>query len=203
MKEFPKKSALLFAAAMAFCTFAMPSMASASSWGLIGTHHRLDSTNLGFINDASGIVANCTRSQFTAEVISGLTLQFTNGTFTGCGATGGGVGSCTTTWTGTNFPWTATASTTTNIQIHGVDVDVLFETTPGGGTSCVLDGASLRITGTLTTARWTGNGTGLRGIELNGATNLVGHAPFLPPNSSITLTGTVTDNTQNTLTVTS
>ena len=42
MKKFSKKGVLLFAGAMAVCAFAMPSMASASSWGVVGSHHTLD-----------------------------------------------------------------------------------------------------------------------------------------------------------------
>ena len=54
MKKLSKKGVLLFAGAMAVCAFAMPAMASASSWGVVGTHHTLTSSNLGFTTDASG-----------------------------------------------------------------------------------------------------------------------------------------------------
>jgi hypothetical protein len=60
---------------------------------------------------------------------------------------------CTVTQTAQNLPWTATATNTTNIQIHGVDVNVLFENTPGNPTACALP-TTWRVTGTLTGGSW-------------------------------------------------
>ncbi len=197
MKKFSKKSVLLFAAVMALCAFAMPSMASASSWGVVGSEHTLDG-NLGFISDVSGIQSDCTRVQVTLDVVSTAVIEITVATFSSCTASGASIGSCTVTSTGTNFPWTATARTTSDIQIHGVNIDVTFEQTPGGA-GCGAAGVPLRITGTLSGARWTGNV--FHEIDIpNAATGLVTHS-VLGNNVTITPTGTLRD-TQQTLTVT-
>jgi len=193
MKKFSKKGVLLFAAAMALCAFAMPSMASAASWGVIGTEHTLDG-NLGFSNDASNVQSDCAQVQFTVDVVSAAVIEITTGSFRQCTA-GGAIGSCTATSTPTGFPWTATAVTTSNIQIHGVDIDVSFENHPGS-LACGAVGASVRITGTLSGGRWTGN-VGTRAIDVAGGTGLVSHGAVT---GAITPTGTV-DDTQGTLTV--
>ena len=194
MKKFPKKGVLLFAGAMAVCAFAMPSMASASSWGVVGSHHTLTSTNLGFSSDVIGSTTMCTSASFTARVTSAANLEITTATFTGCTLAAPALGAtCTTTWTGTSFPWTATAVTTSNIQIHGVNIDVFHENHPGGGSCGALTGITSRITGTLSSARWHGN-TGGRTIELAGSTGLVSHGPAaIGGTSAITPTGTITD----------
>jgi hypothetical protein len=197
MKKFSKKGVLLFAAAMALCAFAMPSMASASSWGFVGSEHTLDSPNFGFINDATSVTAECTRTQFTADVVSTAVMELTSGAFTGCTAIGPAIGTCTTTWTGTNFPWTATAVTTSNIQIHGISIDVFLENHPGSA-ACGAAGQTFRLTGTLSGARWTGNIT--HAFDINGGTGLVYHSA-LGNGVPITPTGIISD-TQQTLTVT-
>ena len=200
MKKFSTKSVLLFAGAMAVCAFAMPSMASASSWGVVGTHHTLTSTNLGFRSDVTGTTSMCTSASFTARVTSAANLEITTATITGCTLAAPALAStCTTTWTGTSFPWTATAVTTSNIQIHGVNIDVFHEPHPGGG-SCALSTQTLKITGTLFGGRWLGNAT--HQLEVDNATGLVTHAPAaFGGTSAITATGTITD-VNETLTVT-
>jgi hypothetical protein len=204
MKKFSKKGVLLFAAAMALCAFAMPSMASASTWGSVPSEHTLTSTAagpVGFSADALGTTSDCARTGFTVDVVSSAVVEITSASFVGCTATGpaASVGFCSATSTATGLPWTATAVSTSNIQIHGVNIDVAFENHPGS-TACVGAGLTLRITGTLTGAKWTGNGAGQHSIELLGATGLVSHSA-VGNNVPITTTGTVTD-TQHTLTVT-
>jgi len=200
MKKFSKKGVLLFAAAMALCAFVMPSMASASSWGVVGTHHTLTSPDIGFINDAGGVSSMCTSASFTSNVVSTAVVEITGGTFSGCAAAGA-IGTCTATSSGTNFPWTATARTTSDIQIHGVNINVVLE-----GAACGVGAATpLRITGTLSGARWNGNGANQHEALLipgvGGATGLVGHSAFGGNNAPLTLTGTIRD-AQQTLTVT-
>jgi hypothetical protein len=202
MKKFSKKGVLLFAGAMALCAFMMPSMASASSWGPVPSHHTLDSPNIGFtsLSGAVGsITSSCTRSSFTANVSSTANLEITTGTFGGlCTATGPGIGTCTATATGTKFPWTATAVTTENIQLHGVHIDVFFENVPGLGNSCAnVVGQNLTITGTLTTGLWTGNAS--HSLDFNNSEGLVSHSA-LGNNTQITTRGFLSD-TQNSLTV--
>ncbi len=201
MKKFSKKGMLLFVAAMALCAFAMPSMASASSWGVVGSEHTLNNSSpVGFTAPALGTSSDCATASFTVTVTSTANIEIDNATFTGCTATGApaSVGLCTATSTGTNFPWTATAVSTSNIQIHGVNIDVAFENHPGS-TACVGAGLTLRLTGTLTGARWHGNGA-TRTIELNGADGLVSHSA-VGNNVPISTTGTVFD-TANSLSVT-
>ena len=202
MKKFSKKGVLLFAGAMAACAFAMPSMASASSWGTIGTHHTLTSTDIGFSSDVTGTTSMCTSASFTARVVSTAIVEITTGTFAGCTLVAPAlVATCTATWAGTSFPWTATAVTTSNVQIHGVNIDVYLESTATAPGDCGgLGGQTLKITGTLTNAKWLGNAT--HQIELDGSHGLRSHASAaFGGTSAITLTGTITD-MQETLTVT-
>jgi hypothetical protein len=202
MKKFSKKSVMLFAAAMALCAFAMPSMASASSWGPVGTEHTLHSSNIGFTGAATQTSSMCATATFTVTVTSTANIEIDSAAFTGCTLASPAAGAtCTATSTGTNFPWTATARTTSDIQIHGINIDTFNETHPGGGSCGALTGVTLKITGTLAGARWLGN-AGARRLELDGSTGLVSHAPAaLGGTNSIAVTGTLTD-AQETLTVT-
>jgi hypothetical protein len=205
MKKLSKKGVLLFAAAMALCAFAMPSMASAASWGsLTATDHTLDSPNIGFTTTApviGALTSSCTRSSFTSNIASTQNLEITTGSFGGlCTAVGPGIGTCTVTAVGTKFPWTATPVTTENIQLHGVHIDVFFENVPGLGSSCLnLNGQSVTITGTLTTGRWTGN-SGEKTLDFSNSEGLSSHSNLLGT-SPITTRGFITD-TQNSLIVT-
>lgn len=199
MKSFSKKGILLFAGAMAICAFVLPSVASAASWGVVGSHHVLDSSTLGFTSGtAGGVVSNCNASSFTANVSSAANLEITTGRFGGhCTATGPGIGTCTATASGTRFPWTATAVTTSNIQIHGVHIDILFENTPGTAT-CAGAGATITLTGTLSNGNWTGNVS--HSLDFNNSEGLTAHSAMFGSNPA-TARGLITD-TQNTLTVT-
>jgi hypothetical protein len=197
MKKFSKKGVLLFAAAMALCAFAMPSMASASSWGVVGTAHTLDSQDLGFINDAQGVSSMCSRTQFTSNVATAAALEITAGSFSGCTLAGAATGTCTATSTATSLPWTATAVSTSNIQIHGVNINVFLENHPGS-TACGATGITIRVSGTLSGGRWTGNGAGQHSVNVVGGTGLVSASAL--GTSAITPTGLITD-TQGTLTV--
>jgi hypothetical protein len=197
MKKFSKKGVLLFAAAMALCAFAMPSMASASSWGPVNTHHTLTSTNIGFLSDVTGTTSMCTSASFTARVVSTANVEIDSATFDGCALSApAAAAQCSVNSTGTSFPWTATARTTSDIQIHGVSIDAFLS-----GASCgALTSQTLRITGTLAGTRWRGNAA--HSIELDGGTGLVSHLPAaLGGTGPITTTGTITD-AQETLTVT-
>ena len=190
MRKLSQKSVLLFAAAMALCAFAMPSIASASSWGPVGTEHRLDG-NFGFLSDALATSSMCSRAQLTGDVASAAALEITSASFTGCTISGPFFGTCTMTWTSTNLPWTATAVTTSNIQIHGIDIDVVFDNHPDSS-ACSVVGFPFRITGTLTGARWTGNATHEMDV-IPGATGLVFHFGILGNNLPLTSTGTLVD----------
>jgi hypothetical protein len=81
-----------------------------------------------------------------------------------------GIG-CTTTATGTNFPWRVTPIDTTRIEIHGVNIDVNFETTPGTLNECAVNGLNIQLTGTVTVS-YTPVG---RVFDFNGATGLSAH----------------------------
>jgi hypothetical protein len=198
MKSFSKKGALLFAAAMALCAFVMPSMSSAASWSPVGLETTLDSPDIGFTttNPVLGsIVSSCTRSSFTAAVLNAQSLNITAATFGGhCvwvfANVGGGGATCTATTVATSLPYRATATTTSNIQIHNLRLDVLFENTPGNGrcSDAGLAGASFLITGTLGGGRWTGNAVGQRSIVYSNAEGLVSHGA-LGNNIPVTVRG--------------
>lgn len=200
MKKFSKKGVLLFAAAMALCAFVLPAAASAASWGVVGTHHTLTSPDVGFTSaNGGGIVSQCTNSSFTTRVGSAQNLEIISGTFGGtCTATGVGIGTCISSATGTRFPWTGTATTTTNVQIDRVFIDVVFLQTPSS--SCLAPGAALTITGTLTSGSWTGNGANQHEIIYTNAAGLVSHSAAFGNNQPVAARGTFRD-AQQTLTV--
>jgi hypothetical protein len=203
MKKFSKKGVLLFAAAMALCAFAMPSMASAASWGVVGSAHTLDSPNVGFTGTgaAGAINSSCSVSSFTTNVRSAAQLTITAASFGGCTSSGPIIGHCTTTSVATKLPWVATGITTSNVQIDGIHIDVTFENIPGAGASCTngANGTKLTITGTLSGGVWSGNAANQHEVNYTNAEGLVSHSA-LGNNSVITVRATFRD-TQQTLTL--
>jgi hypothetical protein len=196
MKKFSKKSVLLFAAAMAVCAFAMPSMASAASWSPINSEHTLDSANTGF--SSAAITSVCSVSQFTATVnATGSALSISSALFRGCTATGPApVGVCTATSVGTGFPWAATPVSTNNIQIHNINIDVRFENHPGS-TACGINGATTSLTGTLSSGGTFFDNTHV--LHLTSAPGLTSVSPQLGDQQAFG-NGTIRD-TQQTLRV--
>jgi hypothetical protein len=202
MKKFSKKGVLLLAGAMAVCAFVTPSMASAASWGVIGTEHTLHSSNIAFTADITPVGAfasSCGESTFTVDVRNAATLTVTSASFRNCTALGTGIGDCTVTPVATNLPWAATGVTTSNIQIHDVRIDVRFETRPGGGAgSCTnVHNVDLPLTGTLSSGVWSSTG---HEISYNQATGLVLHRLFHPNLGNatpVTVSGTMRDTQQS------
>jgi hypothetical protein len=159
MRKSSKKGVSLFAAVMAVCAFAMPAMSSAASWGLIGTEHTLHSANLGFTAShpiLGTITSSCTESTFTIDVRSAAALTITNASLNNCTSIGPVIGDCTATVNATTLPWTATGTTTSNVQIHDIRFDWRFETKPGAaaGSCAQVNGESIVLTGTLSGGAW-------------------------------------------------
>jgi hypothetical protein len=199
MKKFSKKGVLLFAAAMALCAFAMPSMAGAASWTVVGSEHTLDSGDVGFEGTSAvlgTITSACTASSFTTHVASSANLEITAATFGGdCTAHGPTVGTCRTDAVAQKLPWTATAVTTSNIQIHGIHINVTFtQTTPDA--TCNIAGNNLTITGTVSGGAWNNSA---RHLTLDSEPGLTSHTPGLPA-TPLAARGTFRD-TQQTLLV--
>jgi hypothetical protein len=196
MKKFARKGILLFAAVLVVCAFAT-SMASAASWAVIGTTHQLFSNNLSFtIESPLNIGSSCANSEFDADVASASTLEITGGRFLNCRGTNLAAG-CTVTATGTRFPWTATAPTTTNIQIHGIHVDVRFEQPPENPNGCsfLVVGQDVTLTGTLTGGSFDPSSIGAnRRVTFNNASGTVAHSSALGSNGAL-VNGTITDTT--------
>ena len=201
MTKFSKKGVLLFAGAMAVCAFVMPSMASAATWGGVGSEHTLHSPNIGFTGTPAGpVVSSCTNSTFTVDVRSAAALTLTRADFRGCTASGVGIGTCTATSTATplNSPdWTITGPTTDNVQIHSVNIDITFEQHPGSA-SCAAAAVGTRITITGTLSGGFFNDT-THTLILSDEEGLVSHGPL--GTSPVTARGTFTD-TAGTLTLT-
>ncbi len=160
-----KKSMLLLGAVLASCAFVLPSVASAASWSPVGTTDgRIDSGNLGFSIPATGSGTACTASSFSVTVHSAAVATITGASFANChGDLGSGAG-CTLTTTVTNLPWRATPVTTNDIIIHGVDIDVSFEQTPGTLGECAQNGLNMRLTGSVT-ASFTPGAVGSRRFD--------------------------------------
>ena len=155
MKKFSQRGILLFGVMLAVCAF-VPSMASAASWSPVGgAAHQLFSPNLAFTSTVPGVGqlgSQCNRSEFTGSVVTFNTIEITAGSFADCMGTFG-EGNCTVTATGARFPWTATATATDNVQIHGVHVTAVFENTPGNAQACAVP-TTVTLTGTLTGGSW-------------------------------------------------
>jgi hypothetical protein len=181
LKMVSEKSMLLLGVVMALCAFVLPSVASAGSWSPVGTSDgRLDSADLGFSVPAVGSGTACTASMFS----------ITGASFANCHGVGAGVG-CTTTATGTNFPWRMTPTDTTRIEIHGLDIDVWFETTPGTLNECVHTGTNIRLTGTVV-ASFTPGAPGARTFDFNGAAGSFTHVAGVDITLPSVLTGSAT-----------
>ena len=174
LKMISKKSMLLLGAVLALCAFVLPSGASAASWTPVGTTDgRIDSGNFGFSIPLAGTGTSCTSSTFSVTVDSATVATVTNVSINNChGDVGSGIG-CTLTTTVTGTPWRATALDTTNVQIHGLDLDIYFETTPGTLGECANTGLQMRATGTAT-ASFTPGG---KIADFLGATGLTVHIP--------------------------
>jgi len=192
MKKFSKKSVLLFAAAMAVCALA-PSMASAASWSIVGSHHTLDSSNGAFIIDSIATTSSCGETTFTARVSNAMDLEITSAVFRRCTASGPLIGSCTKTMTAAGLPWTATPTSTTSIDIRNIDINAVLENHPGS-TACTAAGVPIRVTGGLNNGSWS---NAARELTLNGTLGLNSHSA-LGNGRPITAFGTFRD-TQNTL----
>jgi hypothetical protein len=194
MKKFSRKGVLLFVGAMAVCAFTMPSMASAASWGVIGSHHTLDGA-VGFGSPLAGLTSSCSSNSFTSRVDNAGNLTITTASFGGlCTTSIPAAGAdCTTTARGTGFPWRVTARTTTLIDLHDVHIHWRFEDMPGRAGSCgALNNTNTTFTGTLTNGHWN---PANRTITWNNAHGL--HSNTWGP---VTVLGAVRD-TQQTLTV--
>jgi hypothetical protein len=156
VRALSRKGAVLFGVVMAICAVSMPQMASGASWGLIGTTHVLDSSNFGFVSHTAigSIAVSCPSVQFHADVASAALLRITGAAFRHC--TGfQASGDCTVTANPTFFPWAGTGTTTSNIQLHNIHIDLRFDTVPGAPAgSCVLENQNMTITGTWTGGDW-------------------------------------------------
>ncbi len=177
LKMVSEKSMLLLGVVMALCAFVLPSVASAGSWAPVGTTNgRIDSGNLGFSVPATGSGTACTASTLSVTFHSASLATIAGVSFANChGNVGNGIG-CTTTATGTHFPWRMTPNDTTRIAIHGLEIDVSFETTPGTLGECAYTGTNIRLTGTMV-ASFTPGAPGARTFDFGGATGLLAHVP--------------------------
>ena len=179
LKMVSKKVMLLLGVVMAVCTFVAPSMASAASWSPVGTTDgRIDTSQLGFSVPALSTGSSCESTSISVVVDSAAVATVTGASFANCHGNVGGAVGCTLTATGTNYPWRVTALTTSSIQIHGIDIDISYETTPGTLNECLNTGLNIRLTGT-TAASFTPGAAGSRIVDFGGATGMVAHVPGL------------------------
>ncbi|HEX5924547.1 MAG TPA: hypothetical protein VFY45_11990 [Baekduia sp.] len=156
LKQPSCKRALLLVAAMTATLLAVPSLASASSWGPIGTTHVLDSTDLEFTfhTGSSSIGVLCTEAQLHVDVISSADVTITNLGFPqDCHGIDLAAG-CTVTPKALRLHWTMTAPATDNIMIHGIHINWAYENKPPPATSCPLLGLVLTTTGTVRGGIW-------------------------------------------------
>ena len=176
MKQLFQKTVPLAGAVLALCALGAPSMASAASWSSVGTTHQLFSSNFVFTQETPHVEFTCAASELDVDVASATTLEVTGAGFRACGGLGG-IKTCMVTITGTKFPWTVTAPTTTNIQIHGLHLDVQFENNNGASTPCPINGTTLTLTGTVTGGSWDPSANGpSRRVTLKDQPGLTSHS---------------------------
>jgi hypothetical protein len=193
MSRLSKKVLLVLACVLPLPASAMPSIASAANWGVVGTTHDLDQlpTNpLAFISTDGTLGVNCAGFSLHATVTSTAVLTVTAGTFANCMGTGSLGTPCTTTFAG-RFPWQTTGLSTTNIQIHNIHATVLYENTPGNATACPLNNVTATTTGTLASPNhihWIG--VSHRETFIN-ATGLIIHSVL--GSLSMSISGSLTD----------
>jgi hypothetical protein len=177
---------------LAVCAF-VPSMASAASWSPVGTVHTLSAPGLAFTAHTSPLGGpagwSCAAITLGTQVTNANTLTITAASFTNCMGAGAAT-PCTLTIQATGLPWPMTATATTNVQIHGVNVDMRFENTPGSAGACPILGAKTLLTGTLTGGSWNpANNT----VNLGSATGLTTHFLGTGISSTTTIAGTISD----------
>jgi hypothetical protein len=197
LRKLSKRGVLLFVGVLALAAFVMPSAVSAASWGVVGSTHVLDSSNLQFLDPvvAGGAIgAICPESEFHVDVSSATVLTITRAVFKNCMGTTSASSPCTVTLTATKLPWTVTAPSFTNIQIHNVNILALYENTPTtGGGNCNLAGISVTLTGTLTGGVWDSTN---HQVTYTVADGLTAHSAF-GVNHEVFFTGTIKDTTQS------
>jgi hypothetical protein len=176
------------------CAF-VPSMASAASWSPVTTSHTLSAPGVAFTAPTTpfGVPAgwSCAGTTFGIHVAATNRLVFTSASFTNCMGSGATV-NCTVTMTPTGLPWTATPVSTTNVQIHSVQIDLVYENTPGNATACVAPGAKTVLTGTLSNGSWN---PATNQVNLAPATGLTAHFLGTGISSTTTFAGTISDTT--------
>jgi hypothetical protein len=197
------RSTLLTAVLLAVCALVGPSMASAASWGVIGTTHTLDSNNLGYATTNTSVGPTnwtCLATQFHVVVRSASVLAITGANFKSCSSLNLSA-SCTVTMNPTNFPWTVTGLGTTDIRIEGLHVDIRYEDLPGGPSTCGGPYANQQFTwtGSIGTAAgqgtWDASAHQITVVNANGSTAHNVATPVLT--HTVRVMGTLRDTTQS------
>jgi hypothetical protein len=129
----------------------------AAGWGVLGTTHALDVPLQFSFTQHTGAGASfysCSGMQLHVNVVSSAALAVTAASFRSCTSLGES-GHCAVTAVPTGLPWTVTGSTTSNIQIHGLRLDLRFDTLfPGGSPICFFETQAPTVTGTLSGGTW-------------------------------------------------
>jgi len=167
-----KKSLVLAAAVAALSAVAVPSMASAATWSPLNTYHALSSPSSLTFNVPGGIgpySAGFTCSSgpaFPALVRTPASslLEMVSMSTVSCSGTGVVLSGCNVALTTIPLPvWTVDGTSTTNVKINSVNIELAFSGSCGVGTS------TAKVAGTLAGGVWSNlnrslaftNGTGL------------------------------------------
>ncbi len=174
-----KQAAQLIVVVMAIGAWALPSTASAASWGVVGTAHTLGTAGIHEAFEGTAGSWGCAEVKLHVDV-SAAALRVTGVTFITCVASGGGGAGCNVAPKATGLPWSITGSNPNNLIIDKVHIDV-----PYSGV-CPLNGVTGTVTGTLTGGVWD---AAPHGITFNDATGLTQDiAGFGPLTTSMNLT---------------
>ncbi|HEX5922772.1 MAG TPA: hypothetical protein VFY45_03000 [Baekduia sp.] len=188
-----KRHGLFVAAVVALTAWAMAPMASAASWGVVGTTHVLDSPAFTLDTNLNGFAvaaASCAQSRLHVEVQSTAALTVTGASFNNCQASGYTAG-CAVTADAANLPWIVTAPATTNVSVDNTQVNVTFTTT--GSTFCVFkDSPPFIMTGRLGGGTWN---QAQHEITFANQTGLTSHFPVGGPFPTV-VAGTLRDTSQ-------
>ncbi len=116
------KKTTLIAAITAMAAFAVPSMASAAVWGPINTNQSLDTSSANYNAIPGTLPYGFVCAQHLGVHVrtpASSSIDVTSASFSSCIGTGGAT-ACPATATPTGLPWTATAlsSTSVNLPVH-------------------------------------------------------------------------------------
>jgi hypothetical protein len=167
---------------LAVAACAVPATASADNWAPSGAY-TITTPALDISIPALGLGWTCSAS-IDADADASSTLTVTGVSMTGCSGAGSATG-CGVVVTANNLDWSADGTDPSDVQIAGVDADLLFTS------GCIFTGSTVHVAGTLTGGVYD---NGSHSVTFTGAGGL-STSTSGSPLGGLAVTGTLTDPT--------